>query len=121
MARNQSRAMTLMSALNVAPPGMAGPRVGLVASAPADRAVELVSPAAVGLRFSGAVRLTAFAVTDEAGARADGGFSIALVPAVAHSVSLPPLPAGTYTVAWRARPADRQPIGGTFRFAVAGS
>lgn len=121
MARTQSRAMTLMSALNVAPPGMAGPRIGLVASAPGDRAVESVPPAAIGLQFSGAVRLTAFAVTDEGGARVDDGFSIGLVPAVAHTVFLPPLPVGAYTVTWRARPADRQPIGGTFRFAVTDS
>ena len=117
MARTESRAMSLIRALNVAPPGVAGPRVGLVASEPADGAAQ-APPAAIGLLFSGAVRLTAFAVTDGGGARVDDGFTIGLIPATGHRVPVPPLAAGDYVVAWRARPADRQPIGGTFRFSV---
>ena len=80
MARTESRAMSLIRALNVAPPGVAGPRVGLVASEPADGAAQ-APPAAIGLLFSGAVRLTAFAVTDGGGARVDDGFTIGLIPA----------------------------------------
>jgi len=97
---------------------VATPRVGLVASDPADGAVVAAAPAAVGLAFSGPVRLTAFVLTNAIGFRVETGFSIGLVPACEHSVPLPPLAPGEYSVLWRARPADRRPISGTLAFTV---
>ena len=119
MARAESRAMSLMRGLNVAPPGPATPRVVLVASQPADG--ETTSPPPeIGLEFSGPVRLTAMVLSDEHDLRVDIGFSIGLIPARRHRVAVPMLEPGRYAVRWRARPADRQPIGGTFGFVIDG-
>ena len=124
MARAESRAMSLMRGLNVAPPGVApgiSPnRIRLLASRPADGATEAQPPAALLLVFSGPVRLTALVVSDRWGTRVETGFSIGLVREAAHSIPLPPLRPGAYTALWRARPADRLPIGGTVAFTVAG-
>ena len=120
MARTESPAMSLMRALNVAPPGVAPPRVGLVASQPADGSAEPHPPAALLLEFSGPVRLTALVIADRSGTRVETGFSLGLLRVPAHSVPLPALWPGAYTAQWRARPADRLPIGGTIAFTVAG-
>lgn len=120
MARAESRAMSLMRGLNVAPPGTATPRVVLVESRPADGATA-DAPTDISLEFSGPVRLTALVLCDAADLRVETDFSIGLMPARRHSVAVSPLEPGRYTVRWRARPADRQPIGGSFAFIVAGS
>jgi copper resistance protein C len=124
MARAESRAMSLMRGLNVAPPGVApvtsASRVGLMASEPANGATEPRSPAALALEFSGPVRLTALVVANRCGTRVETGFSIGLLPDAVHRIALPSLKPGAYTVLWRARPADRLPIGGTIAFTVAG-
>jgi hypothetical protein len=107
-------------ALLLGPVGSAAAHDVLVGTAPAADALVDTAPESVTLEFSNAPQSlgTEVVVTGPDGKPASGG-----APELAGSTVTQPLadglPAGTYTVDWRATSADGHPLSGTFAFDVA--
>ena len=91
-------------------------------SEPRSGSVLKSAPAQVRLRFTGAIEpaYSRVRVTDERGTPVDLGDS-AVDPETRRQlrVSLPVLPAGRYTVAWRVLSVDSHVTEGVFTFRVA--
>ena len=88
---------------------------------PSDGAVLAAAPEAIEMRFRGGARLIRFQlVNDGDGAKVGLGESHLMVESDAHSIVLPPLPAGSFTASWRALSEDGHVIKGGFSFAVKG-
>ena len=112
-------AISLLSCLLTSP---ADAHALLRKAVPAVGSSVHAAPDAVVLLFSEGVEpaFSTIAVTDAAGARFDNG-----APRTAPDsdktlrVALKPLPAGVYTVRWRATAVDTHKTEGTFTFAVA--
>jgi methionine-rich copper-binding protein CopC len=89
----------------------------LSSSAPADNASLAAAPEALELAFSEAVTLTALSLRDANGKE----YALGAMPTAAQreiSVHVPALPAGSYTVVWRAVGADTHVVSGEIHFAV---
>ena len=94
------------------------PLIGLT---PSDGAVLSAAPEAIEMRFRGAARLIRFQlVNDGDGAKIGLGESHLMVESDEHRIILPPLPAGDFTVSWRALSEDGHVIKGGFSFSVTG-
>jgi methionine-rich copper-binding protein CopC len=108
------RILMLLSLIGVA--ALAHGHAHLVESVPADKG-RVAAPAAVALKFSEAVRMTA--LTLQHGKEA--AKPLAPMPAKASttlSVPLPKLAAGDYTVAWRVASDDGHIMSGKLGFTV---
>jgi methionine-rich copper-binding protein CopC len=87
---------------------------------PADGARLTSAPATIEMRFRDPSRLIRFGL-----AAAEDGTDVALgddhlmVEATDHTVSLPPLGAGSYVASWRAMGEDGHVIKGRFSFTIA--
>lgn len=92
----------------------------LVGTTPASDATVGSPPAQVTLEFSGALQAlgTQVLVSGPDGAQASQG-AVELAGTTVTQPLSDDLPAGTYTVEWRATSADGHPLSGTFTFAVA--
>jgi len=88
--------------------------------APADGARLTSAPTTIKMRFRGPSRLIRFGL-----AAAEDGTDVALgddhlmVEAADHTVTLPPLGAGSYVASWRAMGDDGHVIKGRFSFTIA--
>ena len=123
-ARALVLAAALVALLLLAPTwaGVAHAHANLVRAVPAPDSAQPQSPPRVEAYFSEplASARSAVIVLDTAGGRVDRGDS-ALDPADRQhmTVSLPPLPGGTYTVVWKnVSDVDGHPLSGTFVFYI---
>lgn len=107
-------------ALVLGPVGSASAHDVLVGTAPAQDAVVDTAPASVTLEFSNVPQAlgTEVAVTGPDGTAASDG-PLDLAGSTVTQPLADGLPAGRYTVDWRATSADGHPLSGTFAFAVA--
>ncbi|HSG65475.1 MAG TPA: copper resistance CopC family protein [Gammaproteobacteria bacterium] len=98
--------------------GIAFAHTQLSSSAPADGATLTTAPESINLAFSTDVRLTALSLVDAAGASYELG---ALPTATQRAFSITParLPAGSYSIGWRAVGADTHVISGEIHFSIA--
>ena len=90
----------------------------LSSSMPADQATVTAAPDKLELAFSEAVRLTALSLEDSAGK----GYELGALPTTTQrefALSMPALPAGSYSVGWRAVGADAHVVSGEIHFSVA--
>lgn len=90
----------------------------LSSSAPADNATLATAPEHLELTFSTDVRLTALSLVDSAGTSYELG-ALPTATQRAFSVTLARLPAGAYSVAWRAVGADTHVVSGEIHFSIA--
>jgi methionine-rich copper-binding protein CopC len=106
-------------ALVLGPVGSAAAHDVLVGTAPGQDAAVETAPAGVTLRFSDAPQSlgTEVVVRGPGGAAVSEGAALVDGSAVRQSLR-DGLPAGTYTVDWRATSADGHPLSGTFAFTV---
>jgi methionine-rich copper-binding protein CopC len=112
--------LIVIIALAALSPSLAQAHAQLSSSAPADQALLESPPKELTLHFTEAVRLTAVTVArdGEAAKQMDS------LPAGAmkdFSLVAPSLPAGRYSVSWRALAADSHVMTGSFTFSVGGS
>ena len=90
----------------------------LSSSAPADQATLTAAPDKLALAFSEDVRLTAVSLVDSAGA----SYALGALPAKTQRtfvIAVPALPAGAYSVGWRAVGADTHVVSGEIHFSIA--
>jgi methionine-rich copper-binding protein CopC len=107
-------------ALAALSPSLALAHAQLSASVPADQAVLQSPPKELALQFTEAVRLTAVTVARDG----EAATPIGSLPTGALKDFLlvaPSLPAGRYSVSWRALAADSHVMTGSFTFSVGGS
>jgi copper transport protein len=107
----------LVIALVVMWPSLAAAHAKLASSVPADEASLQSPPKALTLNFSEAVRLTALSLARD-GERPQPIGSLPAGMMKDFSVAAPSLPAGRYSVSWRALAADSHVMTGTFTFTV---
>jgi methionine-rich copper-binding protein CopC len=107
------------AALVLGPVGSASAHDVLVGTTPAEDGAIDTAPASVSLEFSEAPQSlgTAVVVTGPDGAAASEGAPEISGSTVVQQLS-DGLPAGTYTVDWRATSADGHPLTGSFAFDV---
>ena len=87
---------------------------------PADGARLTSAPATIEMRFRDPSRLIRFGLAGEGdGADVALGDDHLMVEAVDHTVTLPPLGAGSYIASWRAMGEDGHVIKGRFSFTIA--
>ena len=90
----------------------------LVSSQPAEGALVAVPPAAVTLVFSESAKVTALSI-QTAGEKAAKKLSVAVAEdSASHTIALPALAAGDYTLTWHALSDDGHVTSGTVKFSV---
>lgn len=90
----------------------------LVASQPADGAMIAASPAAVTLVFSESAKVTALSI-QAAGDKSPKKLSVAIgEDSSSHTIMLPALSSGNYTLTWHALSDDGHVTSGTVKFSV---
>jgi methionine-rich copper-binding protein CopC len=116
--------LALATALAIALlPALAGAHASLVKSSPARRATVAQAPARVELTFSERLEPTyaAVSVWDGAGRQVDlKDVAVPREDTRRLTVSLPPLPAGAYTVRFRVLSVDGHVVESSFSFTVSG-
>ena len=115
------RVLPLLLAALALSPALASAHATLVKSSPARRATLAEAPARVELVFSERLE-AAYArlrVEDASGARVDlGDISVARDDGRRLTVSLPPLPAGVYTIRFRVVSVDGHVVESSLPFTV---
>jgi len=90
----------------------------LSSSAPADNATLATAPDHVELAFSTDVRLTALSLVDSTGTSYELG-DLPTATQRAFSIPVTRLPAGAYSIGWRAVGADTHVVSGEIHFSIA--
>jgi methionine-rich copper-binding protein CopC len=98
-------------------PAAAFAHAHLQKSSPAEGTTLVVAPKSVQLQFSEAAQLTAASVQRDGEAKQELAHPL-VAAAKQVDVSLPALPGGHYSLAWRVLSADGHVMAGTLHFSV---
>jgi copper resistance protein C len=114
------RFLIALVALTSVAVGSAVAHTSVVATSITENARLTVAPGTFTVEFSAPVGLASVALNDGTGASVPLSFGPTQQMAARHTITLPALPAGSYTLSWRTIARDGHAMQGSLHFVVSG-